>query len=136
MTALIRVLRELARLFVDDGALALSVLGIVAAAAIAALASGSWAGFVLLAGSLCVLFLNVMSAARRHRSHSAARATQERRSGGCGRPRVGSERCSPAHEAQLLQSARKFRAAVQAIRRSRGRCVKSVNLSASPPPSL
>jgi hypothetical protein len=63
MTALIRVLRELARLFVDDGALALSVLGIVAAAAIAALASGSWAGFVLLAGSLCVLFLNVMSAA-------------------------------------------------------------------------
>jgi hypothetical protein len=107
MTALIRGLRELAGLFVEDGSLALSVLGIVAAAAITALTSGSWAGFVLLTGALCVLSVNVMSAARRHRS--AAQVTRVRR---CGRPRVRLEGCSPAHEAQLLQSARKFRTAV------------------------
>jgi hypothetical protein len=59
--------RELAGLFVDDGLLAIFVLGIVAAAAVASLMSGLWAGCVLLAGSLCALCINVIGTVRHHR---------------------------------------------------------------------
>lgn len=59
---------SLAGLFVEDGALALAILGVVAAAGIcaalmpnAALASGA----ILLFGCLSVLLLNVMRARRR-----------------------------------------------------------------------
>jgi Flp pilus assembly protein TadB len=66
MTAVTAALRELAGLFVDDGALALGVLVIVAVAAIlAALTPGLWAGAVLLVGCLGVLLTSVISAARR-----------------------------------------------------------------------
>jgi hypothetical protein len=79
MTALMAALRELAGLFVDDGSLALAILGIVALAAIlAALASGLWAGAALLVGCLGVLLTNVISAAQRQRIQSAARARPQR----------------------------------------------------------
>jgi hypothetical protein len=61
------VLRELAGLFVDDGSLAIFVLGIVAAAAVARLMSGLWGGCVLLAGSLYALCGSVIGTARHHR---------------------------------------------------------------------
>jgi hypothetical protein len=72
VTVLARVVRELAGLFVEDGLLAIFVLGIVAAAAIASLRSGLWAGCLLLAGSLCALFVNVIVAVRRHRFQKSA----------------------------------------------------------------
>jgi hypothetical protein len=68
MTVLTGILRELAGLFVDDGWLAVAILGVVAlAAVIAALApEGSLAaGAVLLCGLLAVLLLNTLVAARR-----------------------------------------------------------------------
>ena len=68
MKLLIDILRELAGLFVDDGALALAIIGVIAAAAILAfLAPGLplLAGGVLLFGCLGVLVLNTMRAARR-----------------------------------------------------------------------
>jgi hypothetical protein len=68
MSALIALLRELAGLFVDDGALALAILAVVALARIcAALAPGVplLAGAVLLFGCPAVLLANVVRAARR-----------------------------------------------------------------------
>jgi hypothetical protein len=68
MTSLATVLRALARLFVDDGSLALAIAAvIVLAAGVAALAPGQpiVAGLVLLGGCLAVLFGNVVTAARK-----------------------------------------------------------------------
>ncbi len=67
MNALINVARELAKLFVDDGWLALAILGVVAFAAIfSTLVPNPLAtGVVLLLGCLGVLVANVASAARR-----------------------------------------------------------------------
>jgi len=67
MTAIMSLLRELAGLFVDDGRLALSVLAVVALAAIIALVPGASlaAGGVLLFGCLAALIVNVVTAARR-----------------------------------------------------------------------
>jgi hypothetical protein len=65
---LIRVSREVAGLFVDEGFLAIFVLAIVAAAAIASLLSGLWAGCVLLGGSLYALCVSVIGTVRHHES--------------------------------------------------------------------
>jgi len=68
MTALLTILRALARLFVDDGSLALAIAAVIAlAAGVAALAQGQpiLAGLVLLGGCLAVLFGNIVTAARR-----------------------------------------------------------------------
>ncbi len=68
MTALVTILRALARLFVDDGSLALAIVAVIAlAAGIAALAPGQpiLAGLVLLGGCLAVLFGNAVTAARK-----------------------------------------------------------------------
>ena len=68
MTALATVLRALARLFVDDGSLALAIVAVIAlAAGVAAVAPGQpiVAGVVLLGGCLAVLVGNVVTAARR-----------------------------------------------------------------------
>jgi hypothetical protein len=67
MTTLAMTLRELAGLFVDDGALALEILAIVAVAAGIVLAlpdAPLLAGAVLAFGCPGVLLLNVMRAAR------------------------------------------------------------------------
>jgi uncharacterized membrane protein len=67
MSRLTSVLRELAGLFVDDGWLALAILGIVALArAVATLAPAEplAAGVVLLVGCVGVLFGNAVRAAR------------------------------------------------------------------------
>ena len=67
MSALIRVLRQFARLFVEDGWLALAILGVVALAAVLALLMprlSPAAGALLLFGCLGVLVANVMRAAR------------------------------------------------------------------------
>jgi hypothetical protein len=68
MKMLVGLLRELAGLFVDDGALALAILAVVALAAIvAALMPGAsfLAGAVLLFGCLGVLLFNTIRAASR-----------------------------------------------------------------------
>jgi hypothetical protein len=68
MTALVTALRALARLFVDDGSLALASVAVIAlAAGMAALAPGQpiLAGLILLGGSLAVLLGNVVIAARK-----------------------------------------------------------------------
>jgi len=68
MSALATVLRELAGLFVDDGALALAIIAVVALAGMmTALMPGLplAAGAVLLFGCLGALLLNVISARRR-----------------------------------------------------------------------
>jgi len=67
MTAVMSLLRELAGLFVDDGRLALSVLAVVALAAIVSRVPGASlaAGGVLLCGCLAALIVNVVKAARR-----------------------------------------------------------------------
>jgi hypothetical protein len=62
------VLRELIGLFVDDGALALALIGTIAIAALAKFLlpdAPIAAGVVLVAGSLGTLVLNVLRAARR-----------------------------------------------------------------------
>lgn len=62
------ILQELIGLFVDDGALALALIGTIAIAALAALLMPGGtvaAGIVLVAGSLGTLVLNVVRAARR-----------------------------------------------------------------------
>jgi uncharacterized membrane protein YdjX (TVP38/TMEM64 family) len=67
MSALATVFRELAGLFVDDGALALAIVAIVVVAAIVAAVMPELplaAGAVLLFGCLGALVLNVMSAGR------------------------------------------------------------------------
>jgi uncharacterized membrane protein YdjX (TVP38/TMEM64 family) len=68
MTMLVNVLRELAGLFVDDGALALAILSVVLVAGILATLIPEIplaAGAVLLFGCLGVLLLNVVRAGRR-----------------------------------------------------------------------
>ena len=61
MKMLAGIARELVGLFVDDGMLAVAIVAVIAIAAIvASLAPGITAGVVLLAGSLFVLFANVM----------------------------------------------------------------------------
>ena len=68
MTTLTNLLRELAGLFVDDGALALAIVAIVALAGIAATMMPDVplaAGAILLFGCLGVLLSNVARAGRR-----------------------------------------------------------------------
>jgi hypothetical protein len=68
MKMLADMLRELAGLFVDDGALALAIVVIVVLAGIVAAlmpATPLVAGAILLVGCLVVLVLNVAKAARR-----------------------------------------------------------------------
>ena len=67
MTAIMSLLRELAGLIVDDGWLALSVLAVVALAAVVSLVPGASlaAGGVLVLGCLGALIANVVKAARR-----------------------------------------------------------------------
>jgi hypothetical protein len=68
VTSLLATLRELAGLFVDDGLLALAVLGVVAVAAIIAVLTPGvplLSGAILLLGNLGVLLVNVIRAARR-----------------------------------------------------------------------
>ena len=64
MSTLVAVLRELAGLFVDDGALALAILAVVGVVAILALLMPDTplAGAVLLFGCLGVLVANVARA--------------------------------------------------------------------------
>ena len=65
MNLLAGIARELIGLFVDDGMLALAIIAVIAIAAIvASLTPGITAGVVLLAGSLFVLFANVMAVPR------------------------------------------------------------------------
>ena len=65
MKMLAGIARELVGLFVDDGMLAVAIVAVIAIAAIvASLAPGITAGVVLLAGSLFVLFANVMAVRR------------------------------------------------------------------------
>jgi hypothetical protein len=67
MSALGNIVRELAGLFVDDGWLALAIIGVVAFAAIVSILMSDplATGVVLLLGCLGVLVANVASAARR-----------------------------------------------------------------------
>jgi len=58
------VARELIGLFVDDGVLAVAIIAVIAIAAIVASLAPGVAGVVLLAGSLAVLFANVMGVQR------------------------------------------------------------------------
>ena len=65
MKMLAGIARELIGLFVDDGMLAVAIIAvIVIAAMVASLTPGATAGVVLLAGSLAVLFANVMAVQR------------------------------------------------------------------------
>jgi hypothetical protein len=71
MNALIALCRQLAGLVVDDGSLALAIVGVIALAAVLGLLLPDYpraSGAVLLLGCLGVLFANVVSAARRKRS--------------------------------------------------------------------
>ena len=68
MKALQALLRELAGLFVEDGALALAIVAVVALAGISAAFAPDvpiTTGAILLFGCLGVLFVNVMKARRR-----------------------------------------------------------------------
>jgi hypothetical protein len=68
MSALANVLRELAGLFVDDGALALAIIVVVALAGVVALLMPDVplaAGAILLFGCLGVLLSNTLRAGRR-----------------------------------------------------------------------
>ncbi len=68
MNTLIGIAASLAGLFVEDGALALAILGVVAAAGICAALVPNMApasGAILLFGCLSVLLLNVLSSRRR-----------------------------------------------------------------------
>jgi hypothetical protein len=59
------IARELIGLFIDDGMLAVAIVGVIALAAlVASLIPGATAGVVLLAGSLFALFANVMAVQR------------------------------------------------------------------------
>ena len=65
MRMLAGIARELIGLFVDDGMLAAAIIAVIVIAAIvASLTPGTTAGVVLLAGSLAVLFANVMAVQR------------------------------------------------------------------------
>jgi hypothetical protein len=68
MTTLVTILRDVAGLFVDDGSLALAILGVVAIAAIVAALAPAMpllAGATLVLGCLGALLINVRRAARR-----------------------------------------------------------------------
>jgi ABC-type multidrug transport system permease subunit len=68
VTALANMLRELAGLFVDDGALALAIISVVVVAAIVAILITEVplaAGAILLFGCLAALLVNVARAGRR-----------------------------------------------------------------------
>jgi hypothetical protein len=68
MRALGPAFRELAGLFVDDGALALAILTVVVFAGVLAILMPQFplaAGAILLVGCLGVLFVNVIRAAQR-----------------------------------------------------------------------
>jgi len=68
MNVVLVAAREVAGLFVDDGALTLRVAGVVVAAAIAAIAVPAYplaAGGILLFGCLAVLCLDAAGARRR-----------------------------------------------------------------------
>jgi hypothetical protein len=68
VTSLLAILRDVARLFVDDGSLALAILAVVVAAAIVAALTPDvplLSGATLLLGNLGVLLVNVVRAARR-----------------------------------------------------------------------
>ena len=70
MNAIMSLIRPVAGLFVDDGWLALAIMGIVALAAFFAYLLPSLslvAGTILLFGCLGVLFANVLTASRRER---------------------------------------------------------------------
>ena len=72
MSALINLFRELIGLFVDDGALALAILTVVALAALTIFLLPSQslaAGAILLLGCLGVLFVNVVRAAQYKNAH-------------------------------------------------------------------
>jgi len=72
MSALINLFRELIGLFVDDGALALAILTVVALAALTIFLLPSQslaAGAILLLGCLGVLFVNVVRAAQYKSAH-------------------------------------------------------------------
>jgi hypothetical protein len=59
------IVRELLGLFVDDGMLAIAIIVVIVVAAIvASFVPGLTAGVVLVAGSLFVLFANVMTVRR------------------------------------------------------------------------
>jgi hypothetical protein len=65
MSVLAAIMRELIGLFVEDGSLALAILGVAAAAAIAALLGApTTTGIILLAGCLGVLTESVLRARR------------------------------------------------------------------------
>ena len=65
MKILAGIARELVGLFVDDSMLAVAIIAVIVIAAIvASLIPGTTAGVVLLAGSLAVLFANVMAVQR------------------------------------------------------------------------
>ena len=66
MSALAGIWHELVGLFIEDGSLALAILGVVAAAVIvAALGATLAAGLLLLVGCLAVLAENVLRARRK-----------------------------------------------------------------------
>jgi|HubBroStandDraft_1064217.scaffolds.fasta_scaffold830997_2 hypothetical protein len=67
MSAIVKVLRELIGLIVDDGRLALWTVAVVAAAAVVSCIPGVAlaAGAILVFGCLTVLIASVMTAARR-----------------------------------------------------------------------
>lgn len=68
MSTLVAALKELTGLFVEDGALALAVVAIVAIGGVSAAlfpAAPAAAGAILLLGCLGVLFANVMTARKR-----------------------------------------------------------------------
>jgi hypothetical protein len=68
MSMLANLLRELVRLFVDDGALALAIIAVVVLAGISAILMPDIplaAGAILLFGCLGVLFSNAVRAGRR-----------------------------------------------------------------------
>jgi hypothetical protein len=66
MNALAAIWHELVGLFIEDGSLALAILGVVAAAVIAAaLGAKLAAGLLLLVGCLVVLAENVLRARRK-----------------------------------------------------------------------
>ena len=65
MRMLAGIARELIGLFVDDGMLAVAIIAVIVIAAIvASLTPGTTAGVVLVAGSLAVLFANVLAVPR------------------------------------------------------------------------
>jgi hypothetical protein len=78
MNMRVAVFRELAGLFIDDGSLALAILGVVAVAGVLATLVPQFplaAGAILLFGSLGVLVENVTRAARHRRQARPRRAS-------------------------------------------------------------